>query len=98
MGKQNGQKFRTIEQKEVLQAYGNDVIHRKLLHSLNIIANQLAKGNGDNQDIQLLLENIRILDLASKGLVEVDEVIDAVDSRKGLLKSFFSFAVSSGGD
>ena len=45
----------------------------------------------------MLLENIRILDLASKGLVEVDEVIDAVDSRKGLLKSFLSFAVSGGG-
>lgn len=93
MGKKSGPKFRTIEQKEVLEAYGKDIIHRKLLHSLNLIAKELA--DGKKQHIDMLLDNIRALDLASKGCVEVEEEDTGKTGRKGLVKSLLAFAAES---
>jgi hypothetical protein len=97
MGKKNGPKFRTIEQKENLEAYGKEVIHRKLLHSLNLIAKQLAEANGNNKDVEMLFDNVRALDFASKGCVEVEDEDIGKTGRSGLVKGFLSFAVESNG-
>ena len=96
MGKHNGPKFRTIAQKEELKAYGEDIIHRKLLQTLNIIANQLASNRENNSyDIDMLFDNIRTLDLASRGLVEVEETHDSSQARKGLVKELVTFIAQS---
>ena len=97
MGKKNGPKFRTIEQKESLEAYGKEVMHRKLLHTFNLIAKQLKKVNGDNDDVRQLFENIRTLDFASKGYVEVEEEDTGKSGRGKLLKSLASFGMEGQG-
>ena len=97
IGKKNGPKLQTIEQKEVLEVYGKEVIHRKLLHTFNLIAKQLEKVHGDTDEIRQLLENIRTLDYASKGYVEVEEEDTGKSGRKQLLKSLAAFGFENQG-
>jgi len=98
IGKKNGPKLRTILHKEELDAFGKDVMNRKVLHSLNLIAKELAAMNRDTEGIEMLFQNIKALDFASKGLIEVEEADDD-DGKKhtrGLLKELIAFAVESG--
>jgi hypothetical protein len=99
MGKKSGPQFKTIEKKEELDNYGKEVIHRKLLHSLNIIAKELSNSNNGNntKGVEMLLENIKALDLASKGCVNVDEESTGKTGRAGLLKELSVFALESNG-
>ena len=98
LGKKNGPQFITIEKKEELDAYGKEVIHRKLLHSLNIIANELSNNNnGNSKGVEMLIENIKALDLASEGYVNVDEEKNDETGRKGLCTRLAAFAIESNG-
>jgi len=90
----------TILHKEELDAFGKDVMNRKILHSLNLIAKELAAINRDTEGIEMLFQNIKALDFASKGLIEVEEEEeedgDEKSRTRGLLKELVAFAIESG--
>jgi hypothetical protein len=76
--------------KEELEAYGKELMHRKLIQTLSLLANSTRKRVGDTDDVKQVLVNLKELDLVSQGHLDVHEE-HKKGGKKKLAKNFLGY-------